>query len=104
VSSERGQILPLFVLLLVPLLGISAMAIDIGYLRYLQNIEQTAADSAAVAGATELNYPAAADWSSAAKADATSNGFTGDGGATVSVTPAHHRNLCRQRERGAGHD
>jgi Flp pilus assembly protein TadG len=87
VSSERGQILPLFVLLLVPLLGISAMAIDIGYLRYLQNIEQTAADSAAVAGATELNYPAAADWSGAAKADATSNGFTGDGGATVSVTP-----------------
>jgi hypothetical protein len=73
--------------MLIPLVGVSALAIDVGYLRYLQTIEQTAADSAAVAGATELNYPAAADWSSAAKADATSNGFTGDGGVTTSVTP-----------------
>jgi hypothetical protein len=74
-------------MLLIPLLGVSALAIDIGYLRYLQNAEQTAADSAAVAGATELNYPAAADWSNAAKADATANGFTGDGGVTTNVTP-----------------
>jgi hypothetical protein len=73
--------------MLIPLIGISAMAIDVGYLRYLQTIEQTAADSAAVAGATELNYPAAADWSSAAKADAAANGFTDDGGVTTSVTP-----------------
>src|SRR5579872_1640567 len=88
-SSGRGQVLPLVALCLIPLLGISAMAIDIGYLRYLQSIEQSAADSAAVAGATELNYPAAADWNSAALAAAASNGFTGDGGVTLSVTASN---------------
>lgn len=57
------------------LLGMAALAVDVGYWRYQQRIEQSAADSAAIAGAGEINYPASADISTAAQNDATSNGF-----------------------------
>lgn len=68
------------------LMGAAALAVDVGYWRYQQRLEQSAADSAAIAGTDELNY-AANDWSAAAKSAAASNGFTDDGGITVSVTP-----------------
>jgi hypothetical protein len=73
--------------MLVVLMGMAALAVDVGYWRYQQRLEQSAADSAAITGADELNYPAAADWSTAAKTDAAANGFTDDGGVTLSVTP-----------------
>ena len=59
------------------------MAVDVGYLRYTQRIQQAAADSAAIAGAAELGYPAAADVTAAAKSDASLNGFTDDGSNTL---------------------
>lgn len=70
---------------MVVLVGAAAIAIDAGAWRYQQRIQQTAADSAALAGAAELAYTSANDVTAAAHADAASNGFT-DGAAGVSVT------------------
>jgi hypothetical protein len=85
-SSDRGQLIPLVALNLIVLMGFTALAVDVGYWRYQQRIEQTAADSAAIAGSTEISYPAANNVVRAARHDATSNGFTdGVAGATVAV-------------------
>ncbi len=85
-TRERGQLLPIFALMAVVLVGMAALAVDVGYWRYQQRLEQTAADSAAMAGAYELNYPLSADWNTAALADSAANGFTNNNGVTVSVT------------------
>jgi Flp pilus assembly protein TadG len=82
----RGQILPFVALLLVVLLGFAALAADVGYLRYQQRIQQSATDSAALAGAAELLY--GTDYRAAAKADAARNGFA-DGVNGVTVTPTN---------------
>ena len=47
--AERGQILPFVGLSLAILMGFAAFAVDLGYLRYQQRLQQTAADSAALA-------------------------------------------------------
>jgi uncharacterized membrane protein len=83
---ERGQLLPLFALMIIVLVGMATLGVDVGYWRYQQRVEQTAADSAAIAGADELNYPVAADWSTAAKNAASANGYVADGGVTTTVT------------------
>jgi hypothetical protein len=75
-SSDRGQLIPLVALALVVLMGAAALAVDVGYWRYQQRLEQSAADSGAIAGASEISYPAANDVAAAAQADATANGFT----------------------------
>jgi hypothetical protein len=83
--GNRGQILPLAALLLTCMLGAAALAVDVGYLRFQQRIEQNAADSAAIAGAMELNY-AGSSFRLAAQADSALNGFTtGANGVTVTV-------------------
>lgn len=72
---------------IVPILGMTALAIDVGYLRNEQRLQQSAADSAALAGAAERAYPASAAspaaWITAARTDAASNGFTHDGTSTI---------------------
>lgn len=78
-SGERGQVIPLVAVALAVLFGATALAVDVGYWRYQQRIEQSAADSAAIAGAGELAWPAANDVKPAARQDATTNGFTDDG-------------------------
>jgi hypothetical protein len=78
-------------LALFVLFGAAAMAVDVGYLRYMQRVQQNAADSAAIAGANEIAYPASNDVVAAARADAASNGFTHDGTnviVTVNSPPA----------------
>jgi Flp pilus assembly protein TadG len=68
------------------LLGFVAFAVDIGMLLRAKRVVQTAADSAAIAGAAELSFGAVIA-TTAAKADAAQNGVTdGSGGATVAVT------------------
>lgn len=84
--AERGQVIPLVAVALAVLLGAASLAVDVGYWRYQQRLEQSAADSAAIAGASELAYPAADDVTAAAVKDATSNGYTDDGGDNVTVT------------------
>ncbi len=85
-GGQRGQVIPLVALALTVLHGAAALAVDVGYWRYQQRVEQSAADSAAIAGAGELAYPAANDVVAAARKDATTNGYTDDGGTNVSVT------------------
>ncbi|HEY4439275.1 MAG TPA: pilus assembly protein TadG-related protein [Candidatus Elarobacter sp.] len=84
-SHDRGQAIPLVAVALVALLGASSLAIDVGYWRYQQRVEQSAADSAAIAGAIELDYSSTAVAQSVAQADAATNGYT-DGATGVAVT------------------
>jgi hypothetical protein len=68
---ERGQILPIVVLALLGLLGVSAFAIDVGFAYYAKRQLQSATDAAALAGAQDL--PNIATAVTVAKDYATSN-------------------------------
>jgi Putative Flp pilus-assembly TadE/G-like len=82
-NQESGQTLVFVALGMVMIGAILGLAIDLGYMRYMKRRLQTAADSAAIAGAAEINY---GDVTAAANADAASNGFTdGTNGVTVTV-------------------
>jgi Flp pilus assembly protein TadG len=52
--SERGQILPLFALMLVALMGITALAFDVSNAYAARRAFRTAADAASLAGALDL--------------------------------------------------
>jgi len=86
-EGERGQVLPIVGFALIALLGCVALAVDVGVWRYQQRQAQTAADSAALAGAAEMKYSTTtANITTAATTDATKNGFTANGTAlTVTV-------------------
>ena len=83
-GNESGQTLVFVALGMSVLLGFAALATDIGVMLHEKNLAQTAADSAAIAGAKSLHYGDAAV-QAAAKHDAALNGFT-DGADNVSVT------------------
>lgn len=90
--SERGQIIPLMAFGLVALIGAASLAVDVGYWRYQQRVQQSATDSAAIAAGIESDYvtgsgpTAQAAVSTAGRADAATNGFTdGTNNATVTV-------------------
>ena len=53
-APRRGAIIPLFAILLIPLMGMLAFSIDIGYIALVRTDLQTAADAAALAGAEKL--------------------------------------------------
>jgi hypothetical protein len=73
-NSESGQALIFGVATLgILLMGIAGLGIDIGYLRYEKRLQQTAADNAALAGASELQY---ADVNAIAQNAAQNDGFT----------------------------
>ncbi len=81
--DESGQVLVLAALSLTAILGLVAFATDIGLLFYAREMMQNAADSAAVAGAAELNF---GDMTAAAQSDSAQNGFTnGVNGTIVAV-------------------
>jgi hypothetical protein len=81
---EAGQSVIIVAMLALPiLLAFLGLAIDVGYLRYMQRRMQSASDAAAMAGAAELSYGSA---TTAARTDASKNGFTnGTGGVSVTV-------------------
>jgi len=80
-NRKAGQALLLVTLSLMVLTGVIGLAIDMGYLRYTKRRLQTAADSAAVAGASELKD---GNYQDAAFNDSKSNGFeNGENGVTV---------------------
>jgi len=82
-SDERGQTLIFAALCFSILLGFVALAVDVGLMFNARRLTQAAADSAAIAGAEELNY---GDVSAAAQASAALNGVTnGINGAVVTV-------------------
>lgn len=82
--------LPLVAVLLAVFMGFASIGIDIGFLEYKQQVQQSATDAAAI-GAAESAYTNSCNNASAEKAagqnDATLNGFTTGGNVTVSVTP-----------------
>ena len=81
-NRQDGQALVLVALTLLVLVGIVGLSIDMGYLRYAKRRLQTAADSAAIAGASELKD---GNYKTAAVNDAKVNGFE-DGVDGVTVT------------------
>jgi Flp pilus assembly protein TadG len=82
-DRESGQALIFVGLSLVVLTAVVGLAIDLGYLRYTKRRLQTAADSAAIAGASELDN---GNFVTAALNDSKSNGFeNGVNGVTVTT-------------------
>src|SRR6266436_6238505 len=53
-SRRRGAIVPLFAILLIPILAMLAFSIDAGYMVLVRTDLQSTADSAALAGAEKL--------------------------------------------------
>jgi Flp pilus assembly protein TadG len=78
-KNQTGQVLVSTALALVVLLGFSGLGIDMGVLRYKKRLQQTAADGAAIAGATNLNYGGV---TTGAQNAASANGFADSSGAT----------------------
>jgi hypothetical protein len=80
-DRQVGQTLVVVAFSLVVLTGVVGLSIDMGYLRYTKRRLQTAADSAAIAGASELKD---GNYRTAALNDSKSNGFE-DGVNSVNV-------------------
>ncbi len=83
IEGERGQVIVLIALLVVILLGFTALAIDGGGLFLLQRDAQNAADSAALAGA--YSRCTGGNVRTAAEERAELDGFSAAGGDTVTV-------------------
>jgi Flp pilus assembly protein TadG len=79
-TGELGQTMPIVAMILVVLLGFAGLSADVGYYRYQQRVQQTAADSAAIAGAKQLvastGATSNASVTTAARNDSATNGFT----------------------------
>src|SRR5437588_2711776 len=56
-TDRRGAVAPLLALLLIPILGMVAFSIDVGYMIVVRTELQNAADAAAMAGAQQLMTP-----------------------------------------------
>ncbi len=88
-DNERGQVLPLIAVALAVLMGFAGIGVDVGYLEYRQQAQQTATDAAAAGGAEALLHagcPNSTAANAAALANAANNGFPNAG--NVTVTPA----------------
>jgi Flp pilus assembly protein TadG len=82
-ANDKAQVTIMTALAMAVLLGLVAFATDIGLFLIAKRQMQTAADSAAMAGAAEINY---GDGTVEAQEDSAQNGFTdGVNGVTVAV-------------------
>jgi Putative Flp pilus-assembly TadE/G-like len=79
--KEAGQALILTAAALVALMGFAGLAIDVGMLRYEKRLQQTAADAAAIAGASNLAFGGVTE---GAQDAASRIGYTDNGGGLVS--------------------
>jgi len=80
-KNEEGQALLTTALAMGVLMGFGGLAIDMGILRYEKRLQQSAADAAAVAGASDLAY---GGYVAGAQNASAANGFTDNGGGQVS--------------------
>ena len=55
-ASAGGQVMVLICVSLIAIMGMIAVVTDFSFMQHQRNMMQTAADSAAMAGAAELNY------------------------------------------------
>src|SRR5215469_6949639 len=85
--KQAGQALVFAAVGLTVLLGFAGLAVDMGVLRYEKRLQQTAADAAAVAGASNL-ASASGGWLQGAQAAATANGYTDNAGGSASSCTA----------------
>jgi hypothetical protein len=91
---EAGQALIFTSLALVVLMGFAGLAIDVGVLRHEKRLQQTAADAAAIAGASNLAFGGV---TSGAQDAASRVGFTDNGGGVASnCTGAAVGTICVQ--------
>jgi hypothetical protein len=80
-KNEAGQAVVFTAAALVVLIGFAGLAIDMGVMRHGKRLQQTAADAAAIAGASNLSFGGIA----AGAQDAASRvGYTDNGGGQVS--------------------
>jgi hypothetical protein len=87
-KDESGQSLVLAAFAMTCLMGCVALAADVGLMLRAKRLLQTAADSAAIAGALEINFATmdGTTVATAAKLASQNNGFTdGSNGTTVTV-------------------
>ena len=80
-NKESGQALLITAFALVVLAGFTGLAVDMGSLRFQKRLQQSAADAAALAGASEINY---SGLTTAAQTAATKNGFTDGSSSDIS--------------------
>jgi hypothetical protein len=80
--NDSGQSLVVVAISLVAILGFAGLAIDMGVLRYERRLQQSAADAAAIAGAS--NLPPNTGWIAGAQNAAATNGFKDNSGGQVS--------------------
>jgi len=87
VSADTGYILAMVGLLIIPLIAMTAFAVDVGAWYAQGQRMQRAADSAALAGVVWASDPIDLNkWNTVAREAATRNGYTnGVGGVTVNV-------------------
>jgi Flp pilus assembly protein TadG len=87
ICDDRGQVLVMTVFSMAMLLGMLGLAVDVGVLFHARRQMQTAADAAAMAGATEMFYNGATGVDAKAKDAAKANGVDSTvAGNTVIVT------------------
>lgn len=82
---QSGHALITVTVSIVVLIGFAGLATDVGYLEFVKRGMQTAADSAAIAGAQEILRNDAAQVQPAALYDATLNGYT-NGTNNIAIT------------------
>ena len=92
VKNEDGQVLVLFALLMVVLMGFAALVIDVGMVALQKSHLQNAADAAALAGAQDLPTAGTAKSTAVVFAGknglkATQNGVKKDGDTVTVTTP-----------------
>ena len=88
-NNESGQALVFGVATLgILLIGIAGLGIDMGYLRYQKRLLQTAADSAAIAGASDLAFTGGSGVTPGAQDAAKINGFSDASGNDVGTCTA----------------
>src|ERR1700758_366242 len=81
-NKQAGQALVLTSTALVVLMGFVGLGIDMGMLRYQKRLQQTAADAAAIAGASNLAW---GGWQAGGQDASTRDGFTDTSGNDVSA-------------------
>jgi len=85
--SEAGQTIVFLTIGLATFIAAAGLAVDMGYMRYEKRLMQAAADSAAIAGATDQNLGDSSQYVADAQAAAQANGFQdGVNNVTVNVS------------------
>ena len=87
-KDEKGQALYLAAMAMPVLMGLIGLGIDMGVMRYEKRLQQSAADAAAIAGASNLAFGGNAAAVAGAQKASAQNSFADNTGGTLSCTGA----------------